>query len=280
MADDAIVKLTGTGVSTTPASQPPEMTTTDITAEGDVILILQHSCLRVSSAILASASPVFKVMLGPAFLEGQDFRSAQYPKQIPLEDDSTAMTRLCFLLHHKRDPEDPTSHDISLTDGAEGLFALAIVADKYGCADAVRATGSSLLAHFVYSSISTGMLIGSVLNLVGTAYVLEDDRQFALLTRRLVMDHTTRFSRVDGNPAMAALPGSFLCAFSLPEPMKASANDSDSARRGAAKGCKYDASRRSVNDRRQSVCLWELSHRLQQQFPRRVVQETGLALAA
>src|SRR4051794_7605946 len=53
------------------------------------------------------------------------------------------MTRLCFLLHHKRDPQDPASHNISLADGAEGLFTLAVTTDKYGCADAVHPTGSS-----------------------------------------------------------------------------------------------------------------------------------------
>lgn len=206
MADDAIVKFTGTGVPSTPASQPTETTNTDITAEGDVILILQHSRLRVSSAILASASPVFKVMLGPAFLEKQDFRSAQYPKQIPLDDDSTAMTRLCFLLHHKRDPQNSTPHDIPLTDGAERLFALAVTANKYGCAGAVGMAGSSLLSYFAYSSTSTGMPIEALLYLIGAAYVLEENRQFALFTRRLVMDQTTRFAKLAAHPVMAFLP--------------------------------------------------------------------------
>jgi len=193
-------------MASTPGSQPPDMEIIDVTTEGDVVFNLQLTRLRVSSVILASASPVFKVMLGPAFLEGQDFRSAQHPKQIPLEDDSTAMTRLCFLLHHKRDPQDPTSHDISLEDGAEGLFALAVTADKYGCADAVRMAGSSLLSYFANSSISTSVPIGGLLYLIGTAYILEDHRQFAMFTRRLVMDHTTRLSKVASHPAMAVLP--------------------------------------------------------------------------
>jgi hypothetical protein len=97
MADDAI--------ASTPVSQPLGMEVLDVAAEGDVVFNLKLTRLRVSSAILASASPVFKVMLGPVFLEGQDFRSAQYPKQIPLEHDSAAIMRLCFLLHHKCDPK-------------------------------------------------------------------------------------------------------------------------------------------------------------------------------
>ena len=189
------------------------MEVVDVAAEGDVILTLQHSRLRVSSVILASASPVFKVMLGPVFLEGQDFRGAQYPKEIPLEDDSSAMTRLCFLLHHKRDPQDPTSHSISLLDDAEGLFALAVVEDKYGSIDAVRMAGDSLLSYFAYNSVSTFMATQALLYFIGTAYILEDQRQFALYTRRLIMDHAMRFSLITSHPALAALPHHFLRKF-------------------------------------------------------------------
>jgi hypothetical protein len=211
----------------------------------DVILALQHSRLRVSSVILASASPVFKTMLGPAFLEGQDFRSAQYPKEIPLEDDSTAMTSLCFLLHHKRDPHDPRSRDIP--EGAEGLFNLAVAADKYGYIEAIRMAGDSNLSYFVYISVSTGMSINALLYLIGTAYVLEDHRQFALLTRRLVMDQTTRFSKVAGHPAMDTSPSSLLCklSLSLSKQIQVSSNDISSVCRGAANRCTRDASQRS-----------------------------------
>jgi hypothetical protein len=205
----------GTDANLSDTAAEPEMEVIDVAAEGDVIFNLQLTRLRVSSAILASASPVFKVVLGPAFLEGQDFRSVQYPKQIPLEDDSTAMTRLCFLLHHKRDPQDPMSHDVSLADGSERLFDLAVAADKYGCTDAVRMAGSSLLAYFAYSSTSTGMPIGALLYLIGAAYVLEDNHQFALFTRRLAMDHTTRFSKLAAHAVMTTLPIFVLRGFLL-----------------------------------------------------------------
>jgi len=213
MADGTVAELSGTAITSTPASQPPDMEVIDVTTEGDVIFNLELTRLRVSSVILASASPVFKVMLGPAFLEGQDVRSAQCPKEIPLEDESTAMTRLCFLLHHKRDPQDPASHNISLADGAEGLFTLAVTADKYGCADAVHPTGSSLVSRFVYKAISTGISMEAVLYLIGAAYLLGDHRQFALLTRRLVMDYSKTYSSLASHPATAALSHQFLRKF-------------------------------------------------------------------
>lgn len=91
---------------TNEASQPSEMANVDIAPEGDVIFVLQQTRLRVSSVILASASPVFKVMFGPNFAEGQGHRTAGEPREVPLHDDDLcAMTRLCRLLHHQPDQE-------------------------------------------------------------------------------------------------------------------------------------------------------------------------------
>jgi hypothetical protein len=91
---------------TTEASQTSEMVNIDIAAEGDVIFVLQQTRLRVSSVILASASPVFKTMFGPNFAEGQGQRSAADPREVTLHDDDLcAMTRLCRLLHHQPDQE-------------------------------------------------------------------------------------------------------------------------------------------------------------------------------
>jgi hypothetical protein len=126
------------------------------------------------------------------------------------------MTRLCFLLHHKRDPQDPTAHNISLPDDAEGVFTLAVAADKYGCADAIRMAGGILLSYLASSSVSEGMQIEAMLHLIATAYILEDSRLFALLTRRLAMDHTTRLSKVTTHPAMGASPQTVLRSSTRP----------------------------------------------------------------
>jgi hypothetical protein len=207
MAEDTDAKLVVTTFTSRPRSHPPAMAITDVTTEGDVILNLQHSRLRVSSFILASASPVFK----------EGFRTAQHPKEFQLEDNSTAMTRLCFLLHHKRDPKDPSSLGTEITVGAEELFSLVVLAKKYECVDAVRAVGSNLFSYFAYSSAATGIPIDALLYFVGTACVLEDPRQFAMLTRRLVLDYTTRFSGIAMHPVIPTLPSFILRTFpSLP----------------------------------------------------------------
>jgi len=57
------------------------------------------------------------------------------------------MTRLCRLLHHKRDlPE--TSHDQHSVDlCAKDLFHLAVLADKYDATESIQLAGGYLLFH-------------------------------------------------------------------------------------------------------------------------------------
>jgi hypothetical protein len=95
------------------------------------------------------------VLFGPNFLKGQDDRSAQNPKEVPLsdydDDDAAAMTRLCRLIHHQYDQRNISFYDFeaattkSSAHRAQELLALAIVANKYGCAKMVRLIGRSML---------------------------------------------------------------------------------------------------------------------------------------
>ncbi|KAK5726165.1 hypothetical protein LTR17_012980 [Elasticomyces elasticus] len=78
------------------ASTPKNIT---LAEDGDVILILRGRHFRVSSGVLSLASPEFKTMLGPNFLEGQAPRSAEHPKEITLED-GFALELLLPLMHH------------------------------------------------------------------------------------------------------------------------------------------------------------------------------------
>ncbi|KAK4620128.1 hypothetical protein CLAFUW4_10891 [Fulvia fulva] len=78
----------------------------DIAADGDVILIVGNDDdkrrIRVASSILSAASPVLKALLGPHFREGSQPRSSASPVEILMpDDDSTAMTYVCRLIHYK-----------------------------------------------------------------------------------------------------------------------------------------------------------------------------------
>lgn len=121
----------------------------DLVSNGDVVLTLRLTRLRVSSAVLSTASPVFRAMFGPNFLVGQDVHSAQNPREIPLEDDdSHAMMRLCYLLHHQRDPRDLSLLTVSSTQGAKEFLMMAGLADKYGCAHSVNMVSAEPLLYF------------------------------------------------------------------------------------------------------------------------------------
>ena len=191
------------------ASPSADTTTIDIaTADGDILLVLGETRLRVSSVILSSASPVFKAMLGPNFLEGQGERSAQSPKEISLpDDDISAMTQLCRILHHQYRTEDNvlTSHCV------EGLFALTVVSDKYGCTDSIEAVAKHLLSELGTTSVSPLISPTTLLVLSAVAYKIKDCRHFALFTRRLVLGITLPYSGLAGEDSLESLPNLFLC---------------------------------------------------------------------
>lgn len=198
-------------------SQPPTMTTIDIaTTDGDVILVLQDTRLHVSSVILSSASPVFKTMLGPNFLEGQDQRSVQDPKEIPQVDDHpTVMKQLCQLLHLQRGKPGFSYDQNSLAADAEQMFDLTMLAEKYFCTESIQMTGAYLLFELGSRSNPRDVPIAALLHLIAAAYILEDRRHFALFTRRLVLDHVDLLSTITLHPAVAVLPNLFLRKYLL-----------------------------------------------------------------
>jgi hypothetical protein len=201
---------------TAEASQTSDMVNVDIAAEGDVILVLQQTRLRVSSVILSSASPVFKTMFGPNFAEGHGRRSAEEPKEIPCPDDDDAATiRLCRLIHHQYDHRDVSFCAVdatpeSTTQHAEEFLALAILADKYGCTDMVRAIGGSMFADLRSSSLCSIFTAETLVTLAAASYAMADCYLFALFTRRLGLDYAMSYSQLTKHHALAILPSEFL----------------------------------------------------------------------
>lgn len=191
----------------------------DLVSNGDVVLTLRLTRLRVSSAVLSTASPVFRAMFGPNFLVGQDVHSAQNPREIPLEDDdSHAMMRLCYLLHHQRDPRDLSLLTVSSTQGAKEFLMMAGLADKYGCAHSVNMVSAEPLLYFDPSKIDSDIPVEALLHLVAATYVLEDRRQFARFTGYLVLYYEKPYSGLHKQPVLAMLPTSFLRKNSPPQP--------------------------------------------------------------
>ena len=100
-------------------------------SKGDIIISVGRSghratLIRVHSASLKITSPLFRVMLGPNFIEG----STTYTDESPLRlkgDDAEAMLDLCTLLHHQKASKIPLSR----------FPKLVALADKYQCVETV-----------------------------------------------------------------------------------------------------------------------------------------------
>lgn len=84
----------------------------DIHANGDVVFVVadENYQIRVSSIMLRNASPVFKVLLGPRFAEGQQLRNEGYA-EVPLpEDDPDALTPILHVLRGRNDLVPGSGH--------------------------------------------------------------------------------------------------------------------------------------------------------------------------
>jgi len=249
---------------TTKAPVPVGTCNINIAFDGDVIFALQQTRLRVSSAILFSASPVFKRMFGPNFAEGQGERSSKNPRKITLSDDDvSAMTKLCRILHHQSETRDTlltqdTDHTPAETIGRciDDLFALTVVSDKYDCSDSVEAVVKYLLSEYASPSLCERMSARATLVLSAIAYKIYDCRHFALFTRRLVLDFGVSYSNLAGNYALEELPYMFLCkctVFHGRRTKRATADIGDSASRGAAEVRMDGIPRQAAQTRRQAV---------------------------
>lgn len=120
----------------------------DIDPSGDLILVVaspnqtpNETAIRVSSKVLSLASPVFAVMLGPNFAEGQFLLTRTSPTDnvplIPLpDDDSKAMIWFCRALHHKL---DVNKEDVDF----DMCLKLATLCDKYDTSVALSAWSHS-----------------------------------------------------------------------------------------------------------------------------------------
>lgn len=154
-----------------------------IAPDGDVILVIgtpASAKLLVSSATLKRTSQVFAAMLSSRYREGQEAGTSESPKEIPLPDDETvAMTSMCNLLHGKR---------LEKTLGSDRILELAIVVDKYACAEALHYQSQATLLQWL-DQVS-GCQAGSYCRIAAASYLLGQACAFQRATRRLV-EHTS-----------------------------------------------------------------------------------------
>ena len=136
--------------------------------------------IRVHSTLLKMASPVFKAMLGPAFMEGATSYTADNPLHLP-DDDPQSMTLLCAVLHHQCD----ATYDFNQLGG------LTVLADKYQCTRSIKPFVSSLLGPMCSSDpLQRQSCIGDqgicIEDLMSIAYLVQDQRMFWRASKHIV----------------------------------------------------------------------------------------------
>ncbi|KAI6797742.1 hypothetical protein KC363_g262 [Hortaea werneckii] len=173
-------------------AQQPERRNVDVAADGDIILALsQNLYIRVSSPVLRLVSPVFKAMLSPRFKEGNVPRSSDQPIEISLpKDDGIAMKHLCLLLHGRTG--DSYSHG-DRTFPTQ-IRALAILADKYDCVEAIALQAEAMLSRFWMHRANKQLVIQQMAALITAAATLGLGPLFHVFTKSLVLDYCIPYS--------------------------------------------------------------------------------------
>lgn len=151
----------------------------EIDPEGDTVVKVgggaEGRLMRVSIKTLSLASEVFKVMLGPNWIEGQGTHSAERPLTLP-EDDPQAMEILFKLAHFKiRDPDEIP---------VECLTRILLACDKYGYFDVFRRWLSPVKERF-YRIKSESKIVQDLLDGVCIAHMFDDSNRFSICIDRL-----------------------------------------------------------------------------------------------
>jgi hypothetical protein len=157
-----------------------------IAPAGDIVLVVgtESRRLLVLSTVLKKSSKVFAALLGPKFLEGQISSSSQ-PKEISLpDDDATAMSDMCHLLHNSQ------VKDLIESPSADRILALAVAVDKYDCVDALQLEIQGLLG---YPVIREDLCFTDCVKNLLASYLLQHSWTFKLLCRRAILQSKQTF---------------------------------------------------------------------------------------
>ena len=154
--------------------------------------------------LLSSASPVFKALFGPHFREGQQPRTASDPVEIALpDDDSSAMTNICQLLHFR------SASLVDLTAGGtfeSWVLSFAITADKYALREAVYGHAGLLLFTWLdqHKNCKDVVALG---NIIAASYLLGHARTFQLATEQLIQQSNDDLSALFCEESRNIIPG-------------------------------------------------------------------------
>lgn len=178
-----------------------------ISSTGDIILVVgppdnKQLRLRVSSAILRSASKVFDTMFSPPWIESTRTLSFESPKDIPLpEDDPEAMKTLCYAIHHR-----PDMIPFSGISGKQILEAVRAI-DKYDMSTAMQLVTDRWLRQQLQAKT-----VEDLLYMTAAASLLKNHEAFSKLTWLVMITHKGSYRTLLKDDRIKELfPAEFFC---------------------------------------------------------------------
>ena len=136
--------------------------------------------VKVSSAILACFSKVFRALFSSRFAEGQGVQAGV--KEVAISDDPRALLSLCRILHRK------TLLDRHIGT-ASALLDFALIVDKYDCVEIIKHELEGLLRNLERCP-DWDIRYGTA-SMLTAAYLLDQPEDFRRLTRSLVLKETS-----------------------------------------------------------------------------------------
>merc|ERR1712000_387159 len=171
----------------------------EIAPDGDLILIVgpEKAKLRVYSMLLVAVSKPFSVMFGPDWREGRDMLNRDGPAELRLpEDNAYALKIICSIVHHQ-------NREVPQTFAPDDILALAVTADKYDCAHALRFASESWLRP---SRDEAGNLM-----LTAAAYLFRNAQAFKETTRALILDYDGSYLALSCQQVESGMPWEIFC---------------------------------------------------------------------
>ncbi|KAE8356685.1 hypothetical protein BDV28DRAFT_145009 [Aspergillus coremiiformis] len=155
--------------------------------DGDVIIECDDQYFRVSSKILATASPVFSALFKPHFREGASMVGGSIePVVITLHDDDPEALLAFFNLVHFRSDALPANPSTTC------LEHFAVLVDKYMCRAATEAQGRRwLLARKI-----KGLAVPELCQLLLLAYIVDSPSRFAAISKQILFTYSDSFSEL------------------------------------------------------------------------------------
>ncbi|KAK1248593.1 hypothetical protein MKX08_006813 [Trichoderma sp. CBMAI-0020] len=137
-------------------------------------------------------------MLGPDWKEGHDLLDHDRPAELLLpEDNAAALKIICSIIHHQ-------NREVPQSLAAGDVLAVAVIADKYDCVQALRFASDSWLRP-------SGDEAGNLMLLTAAAYLFQNAQAFKEITKALILDYDDPYLTLSCKEVESAMSWKVFC---------------------------------------------------------------------